>query len=1145
MSPSVASLVRSFSIAVVSLLAVRPAAAVDAPLRVDYSAAKSMAVHGFTGVEDVSRGLLALAAQGARVRLSDAETSGGLPSTNDVDVIAGCFRIDELSKSYYFIRQPVGIMPVDLYATPAVMKNLEGLTPDKWPKLRVAYVTGAFTLESRLRLWAAKHSTAFELVGCASAVAAREAVSKGLADAFAVQTHSCGLEKLLHIGDYPYHVAVSKAREREYLKIDAEAERLSVYEHELVDSVNVRAFGSQHVSRNFVRVAFFSELGLLQPDENMRYEGMAMDFLRKLRRAGGFKYHAVHCSYGNAIRYLEEGGIDLVAGVVHSGSRKEKIIFSRMPMGSIRHFLFVHRDSHFAGNESGGWNGMTIAVGPSTEAIRRLEAFLRDNGCICRFRRFDNSSDAVEAYFRNETDAVFALGSRRMFGEMQLASFPAEPVYVGIAADRPDLASAIDRAMDDILAAEPDFSDRIVRRHIPVDITFSARLTYEERKWVDHLKRDGVKIPVDITPLMEPIKGWKNGAPVGFVKALFDLISRESGLEFSFLEPTTSEEAKARMIRGDSMIWTDMAAVVDVLPKEYPRISHVRIPPVYTRRIAGPDFTPFKSRLAILAGDTAREAEYVRIGFDSSKFVPCASVPDCFRAIRAGRADCVLTSYSTAKLNIRNIEAEADLEIRSLNLWGFGPEFALVLNPIADPNLVSVLDKCLEGLSGNQLEAMSQRALADAFEHSGLTREQKAAIKGVGLLLALALAAVLVLSWLLRRLHRANVLAESASRAKSTFLFSMSHDIRTPMNAIMGYTAMAKSRADNPVAVGECISKIEIAGSHLLSLINQILEMSRIESGKVKLEMSEVDLHERTRAMAAITEASAMQKGLSFEVSVDNLPHPIVWTDTDRAAQIIQNVLGNAVKYTPAGGKISYTLEERPCEREGYSYYVATVADTGIGMSPEFLADIFSPFSRERTSTVSRIEGTGLGMSIVKRIVDLMGGTIEIESKQGVGTTVTVSVPMKWASGDAAAAKSESAAAIKPLSLKGRKTLLVEDNEMNREVARWMLTEQGLEVVEAVNGADAVEKFKMHRDSLDFILMDIQMPVMDGYAATKAIREIEALSQGGCRRPVPIVALSANAFEEDRRRSLEAGMDAHVAKPIKASALFDTLAEIL
>jgi len=312
----------------------------------------------------------------------------------------------------------------------------------------------------------------------------------------------------------------------------------------------------------------------------------------------------------------------------------------------------------------------------------------------------------------------------------------------------------------------------------------------------------------------------------------------------------------------------------------------------------------------------------------------------------------------------------------------------------------------------------------------------------------------------------------------------------------------------------------------------------------VKLEMSEVDLHERTRAMAAITEASAMQKGLSFEVSVDKLTHPVVWTDTDRAAQIIQNVLGNAVKYTPAGGKVSYTLEERPCEKEGYSYYVATVTDTGIGMSPEFLADIFSPFSRERTSTVSRIEGTGLGMSIVKRIVDLMEGTIEIESKQGVGTTVSVSVPMKWASGDAAAAKSESAA-VEPFSLKGRKTLLVEDNEMNREVARWMLTEQGLEVVEAVNGADAVEKFKLHRDSLDFILMDIQMPVMDGYAATKAIREIEALSQGGCRRPVPIVALSANAFEEDRRRSLDAGMDAHVAKPIKASALFETLAEIL
>ena len=393
------------------------------------------------------------------------------------------------------------------------------------------------------------------------------------------------------------------------------------------------------------------------------------------------------------------------------------------------------------------------------------------------------------------------------------------------------------------------------------------------------------------------------------------------------------------------------------------------------------------------------------------------------------------------------------------------------------------------------------------------------------------------------QLEEALDLASYANQAKTAFLNSMSHDIRTPMNAITGYTRMAEKNIGDAKVVKEYLDKIELSGQQLLSLINQVLEMSRIESGKVVLSEEPVDIVEKAYAIQTVTGADVEKKGLNYTTSVKHIKHRHVLTDDSRMTQVITNIMGNAIKYTPEGGTIDYTVEELPCDRKGFGLFRFTVADTGIGMSGEYLEHIFDEFSRENTSTVSHIQGTGLGMSIVKKLVDLMNGKIDVQSEPGKGTTIAVTIPMKL--DDKFGTQEEKEKVYKKVNFSGKRLLLVEDNEMNREIAGDLLKEAGFIVETAEDGDIAVEMVKKVIESGDYgyyaaVLMDIQMPRMNGYEATKAIRELKPVEHH-----VPIIAVSANAFEEDRQKSLAAGMDEHVAKPIDVQKLKEALAKLL
>ena len=385
--------------------------------------------------------------------------------------------------------------------------------------------------------------------------------------------------------------------------------------------------------------------------------------------------------------------------------------------------------------------------------------------------------------------------------------------------------------------------------------------------------------------------------------------------------------------------------------------------------------------------------------------------------------------------------------------------------------------------------------------------------------------------------------AESASKAKSTFLSNMSHDIRTPMNAIIGFATLALDDIRDGKKVEDYLSKILSSSKHLLGLINDILDMSRIESGKVVLEEQETDLVTTLQELQSIMEGQAKERKLKLHVDYSNLRDRHVYCDKTRLNQVMFNLLANAVKFNSEGGSIWLTMSqlEPTCEVEDRAIYEIRVKDTGIGMDKEFIKHIFEPFERERTSTVSKIQGTGLGMAITKNIVDMMGGTIEVESQKGVGTEFIIRLELRLQA-EAGAANEEGAKqhghAEGVAEFAGKRLLLAEDNELNREIACMLLSKYGFVIDTAENGQEAVDLVAASApDYYDLVLMDIQMPVMDGHEATRRIRNLEDKELA----KVPVVAMTANAFDEDRKAAKECGMNGFISKPINMQEVVQAL----
>lgn len=392
------------------------------------------------------------------------------------------------------------------------------------------------------------------------------------------------------------------------------------------------------------------------------------------------------------------------------------------------------------------------------------------------------------------------------------------------------------------------------------------------------------------------------------------------------------------------------------------------------------------------------------------------------------------------------------------------------------------------------------------------------------------------------------VAAQHSSRAKTTFLNNVSHDIRTPMNAIIGFTALASSHIDDKNLVADYLEKIKISSNHLLSLVNDVLDMSRIESGKMKIEEEESNLFEILNDLKTIVQTDINNKKLDFYIDTIDVANANIVCDKLRLKQVLLNILSNSIKFTEDGGLVSLKVLEKKSPKICHSIYVFKIKDTGVGMSDAFKEHLFEPFERENTSFVAGIKGTGLGLAITKNIIDMMNGNIVVQSEQGKGSEFTITFDFKLPNSicNPITCKKEInnkkyLDSIKE-SLKGKKILLAEDNELNMEIAKTILEEKGFVVDIAENGQIAVDKIKAaNPDDFDLILMDVRMPVLDGYEATRKIRELK----DNPLRSIPIVAMTANAFDEDKLDAVQAGMDAHISKPIDIDDFLETLAEVL
>ena len=545
--------------------------------------------------------------------------------------------------------------------------------------------------------------------------------------------------------------------------------------------------------------------------------------------------------------------------------------------------------------------------------------------------------------------------------------------------------------------------------------------------------------------------------------------------------------------------------------------------------------------------------KYLAFYYPQWEIVDCDTQEDAAKLIETGQADCFVTGISS--------------EENYSKKYGFYS--VPLLNPVkscfavksGNRSLLSILNKTIKAKPINLLAGSIAMYQSSARK---VTLSEFIKDNFVMVLLIGSIAVAVVLLTILKLLQKARKAeaaakkaandtqelnaklqvavenAESANRAKSTFLFNMSHDIRTPMNAIIGYADLASRHLDDPAKLEKYMENIQVCGQNLLMLLNNVLDLARIENDKTEIEYSVSDVEKDFRNCIAMFQNQADSKGQTLTVTAQ-LQHPYVYADIPHLTEVCTNLVSNAVKYTGACGTIHCDITQKPGKKEGWCDTVITVADNGIGMSQEFQKHIFEPFERERTSTVSKVEGSGIGMGIVKKLVGLMGGTVEVESKIGVGSTFAVTIPCRIASQEERQAKRDTTSSDKK-SLSGTKILLAEDNDLNAEIAVELLQEEGCTVDRAKDGVECVDMLeKAVNGTYQLILMDIQMPVMNGYDAAKKIRRMDDLPKA----EIPIIAMTANAFSEDKQAALDAGMNDHVSKPINRNILVPTIQKYL
>ena len=1047
---------------------------------------------------------------------------------------------------------------------------------------------------------------------------------------------------------------------------------------------------AETASAKVVRVGSFEDTFNYVNEKGAR-KGYGYELLETLSGYTGWQFEYVTCDWSDCFEKLKNGEIDIIGGISYTEDRTQEMLFSDEPMGVEKYYLYADLSrADISASDFKTLNGQKIGVLMGTEPEVMLAEWEEKYGLKTEHVNISNNEDVKQKLANHEIDCFVSL-EESFWAERGISTITRvgeSGIYYAINKNRPDIKEELDDAMRALDEAVPFYTADLYQRYFSMDYT--PILTGEEKAWLRKhgAIRMGFLASDSGVSTFDPATGEFTGVITDYIQFAADCLGNQE-LEFQ-LVGYDSKEAELDALKSGEI---DMIFHCDQNPNLAEEYHFACTNTTWTSNLmAVTNKQHFNennvNRIAVPQNKLSLK-KYLAFYYPQWEIVDCDTQEDAAKLVKDGQADCFVTGISS--------ENKYSKKYSFYSVPLVNPVRSCFAVNSGNRSLLSILNKTIKAMPVNMLAGALAMYKSSARKVT-LSDFIKDNFFKVMLISSIAVAVVLLtILMLLQKARKAEAAArkaasdtqelnaklqvavekaESANRAKSTFLSNMSHDIRTPMNAIIGFTTLALSNIDDTDRVKDYLGKTLVSSNHLLSLINDVLDMSRIESGKIHLEEVEVNLSDVLHDLKTIVSGQIYAKQLEFYMDAMDVTDEDVYCDKTRLNQILLNLLSNAIKFTPAGGTVSVRVRQLAGKVHGCGQYEFRIKDNGIGMSQEFAQKIFEPFERERTSTVSRIQGTGLGMAITKNIVDMMGGTIEVQTAQGKGTEFTVCVPMRaqteqrpvekiteleglkalvvdddfntcdsvtkmlvkvgmraewtlsgkeavlrarqsiemsdvyhayiidWRLPDMngievtrqirslhddtpiiiltaydwsdieveAKAAGVTAFCSKPMFMsdlretlmsalgqkpadavqrllpeknadfKGKHILLVEDNELNREIAQEILQEYGFLVDSAENGAVAVEKVSTAAPgSYDLVLMDVQMPIMDGYTATRKIRALD----DPARAKLPILAMTANAFDEDRRNALESGMNGFLSKPIVIGDLVQELHKIL
>ena len=903
-----------------------------------------------------------------------------------------------------------------------------------------------------------------------------------------------------------------------------------------------------------VRVGSFEDTFNYVNEKGAR-KGYGYELLETLSGYTGWQFEYVTCDWSDCFEKLKNGEIDIMGDISYTEDRAEEMLFSDEPMGEEKYYLYADLSrADISTSDFKTLDGKKIGVLMGTEPEVMLTEWEEKYGLKTEHVNVSSNEDVKQKLANHEIDCFVSLEESfwAELGISTIARVGESGIYYAINKDRPDLKEELDSAMRALEDDAPFYKADLYKKYFSLDYT--PILTGEEKAWLR--KHGAIKMGFWTSDsgvsTYDPATGELTGAITDYIQFATGCLGNQE-LEFQ-LVGYDSKEAELDALKAGEI---DMIFHFDQSPNLAEEYHVACTSTTWTSNLmAVTNKQPFienkENRIAVPQNKISLK-KYIAFYYPQWEIVDCDTQEEAAKLVKDGQADCFVIGVSS--------------EEKYSKKYGFYS--VPLLNPAkscfavnsGNRSLLSILNKTIKAMPTNMLTSSlaMYKSSARKVTLSDFIKDNFFTVLLISVIVvAVILLTILKLLWKARKaetaakkaandtqelnakLQVAVEKAESANRAKSTFLFNMSHDIRTPMNAIIGYADLASRHLDDSAKLEKYMENIQGCGQNLLMLLNNVLDLARIENDKTEIEYSVSDVETDFRNCIAMFQNQADGKGQTLTVTT-HLLYPYVYVDIPHLTEVCTNLVSNAVKYTGACGTIHCDVTQKPGKKEGWCDTVITVADNGIGMSQEFQKHIFEPFERERTSTVSKVEGSGIGMGIVKKLVGLMGGIVEVESKIGVGSTFTVTIPCRIASQEETQAKREISSSDKK-SLCGVKILLTEDNDLNAEIATELLQEEGCTVDRAKDGVECVDMLeKAANGTYQVILMDIQMPVMNGYDATKKIRRME----DSPKADIPIIAMTANAFSEDKQAALDAGMNDHVAKPINMNILVPMIRKYL